>query len=187
MLAIRGRCIQRKQLSTGSRFVAICISGWLIVDLGPLSAGTVTSWGGWRFGRRWRRLWSWLSVSVGARCACSFASPVYPRILWRTILAWTASGRLLLTKHSRVSFYCRVHISMPRNLNTPLLLYSDVGVRWCDRTLGFLCCRSQKAFLGHFRYIQSKPYVGLFQLYLTSLPWHSSRHVANIQEISCCL
>jgi hypothetical protein len=39
--------------------------------------------------------------------------------------------------------------------------------------------------LGHFGHFQGHAHVGLFQLYPTSLPCNSSRHVENLQESSC--
>ena len=138
-------------------------------------------------GQRWRRLWSRLSVSVGRRCACSFASPSCLRILWRAILARKASSCLVLTKHSWVSFHCSLHLFIPRKLNTPLLLLSELGARIFDQEVLFLYCSARKALFGHFRYIQGQAHVGLFQLYPTYLPCHSSRQVENRQEISCCL
>jgi len=148
----------------------IRISSWQIDHLGPLSSGTVTSWGGWRFWQRWHRLWSWLSVSVWGRCTCSFASPSCLQILWFAILARKASSCLVLTTHSRVSFYRSLQLSIPRKLNTPLLLPSVLGARFLHQELRFLYCGARKAFFGHFRHIQGQAHVGLFQLYPTSLP-----------------
>ena len=133
MLAVLGRSIIRKKSSTGKGCMSIRRSGWQIDDLGPLSSGTVTSWGWWHFGRRWRRLSSRLSVSVGGKCACSIASPLCWRILWCDILARKVSGCLVLTMHSRVLFYRSFHHSMPRKLNTPLHLLSDFGTRFLIR------------------------------------------------------
>jgi len=93
---------------------------------------------------------------------------------------------VFLTKHSWVSFNCRLHFCMPRKLNTPLLLFSDFGTRFLDQIFCFHNCSAQKPFFGHFGHIQDQAHVGLFQLYPTSLPCHSSRHVENLQDISCC-
>jgi hypothetical protein len=75
---------------------------------------------------------------------------------------------------------------MPRKLNSSLLLFSDFGARFLNQLLRFLYRRSRKSAFGHFRHIQGKAHVGLFQLYLTSVPRHSRRHVENVQEIMCC-
>jgi len=187
MLAILGRSIERRKFSTGKGCMCIHISGRQIDDLGPLNSGTVTSWGRWCFGQRWRRLWSRLSASVGGRCACSVASPSCLRNFCSAILARKASGHLVLTKHSQVSFYRSLHLLMPRKLNTPLLLLSDIGARSFHPELRFLYCGARIAIFGHFCNIQGQAHVGLFQLYPTSLPCHSSRHVGNLQEIGCCL
>jgi len=51
----------------------------------------------------------------------------------------------------------------------------------------FPSMRHAKAFFGHFGHIQCPAHVALFQLYPTSLPCHSCRHVGNQQDISCYL
>jgi len=140
VLAILGWSIERKEFSTGKGCVWVCISGLQIDHLGPLSCGTDTSCGGWHLGRRWRRLWSRLSESVRGRCACSFGYPSCLRILCHAIWATKASGRLVLTKHGRVSFYRSLHLSKPRRLNTLLLLLSDLGTRLFDQELRFHYC-----------------------------------------------
>jgi hypothetical protein len=75
---------------------------------------------------------------------------------------------------------------MLRKLNTPLLLFSNLGAWFLNEIFRFLYCGVRKAFFGHFGHIQRQAHVGLFQLYLTSLPCHSCRHVETLQEISCC-
>jgi len=165
----------------------IRISGGQIDDFRRLNFRTVTSWGGCRAGQWRSRLWSLLSASVGWRCTCSFASPACLRILCGGILAWEAAGRLVLIKHCRVSSYCSLHLFVPRKLNTPLLLFSDLGGWFLDEIFRFLDCGPRKAFFGHFGHVQGQAHVGLFQLYPTSLPCHSCRHVENLQDISCCI
>jgi len=102
------------------------------------------------------------------------------------ILARKAAGRLVLTKHCQVSLYRSLHLVMPRKLNTPLLLFSDLGAWFLNEIFCFLYCGARKAFFGHFGHIQRQAHVGLFQLYPTSLPFHSCRHVENVHPISCC-
>jgi len=46
--------------------------------------------------------------------------------------------------------------------------------------------RAKSSFFGHCAQIQRQSHVGLFQLYLTSSPCHSCRHVENLQHIRCC-
>jgi len=104
VLAILGRCIKSEPFSSGMRCMWIHISGRQIDGLGTMSSGMVTIWGRWRFGQRWRRLWSRLSALVGWKCAWSFVSQSCLRILCSAIWARKASGRVVLTKHSRVSF-----------------------------------------------------------------------------------
>jgi len=162
----------------------ISISGRQIDDFRWLSTGGVTCWGGWHAGGRWSRLWSPHPAWGGARCTCSFASPACLRILCGSILARKAAGRLVMTKHCRVSLYRSLHLSMPRKLNTPLLLFSDLGTWFLNEIICFLYCGARKAFFGHFGHIQRQAHVGLFQLYPTSLPCHSCRHVENLQDIS---
>jgi len=162
------------------------ISGRHTDDFRWLGSGGVTGWGGWRAWRRWSRLWSPHSASGGGTCTCSFASPACLRSLCSAILARKAAGRLVMTKHCRVSSYCSLHLFMPRKLNTPLLLLSDLGAWFLNEIFRFLNCGAQKAFCGHFGHIQRQAHVRLFQLYPTSLPCHSCRHVENLQDIGQC-
>jgi len=164
----------------------IHISGRQIDHLRRLDFRSVTGWGGWRAGQWWSGLWSPLSASVGWRCTCSFSSAACLRILCGAILAWKAAGRLVLTKHCRVSLYRSLHLFVPRKLNTPLLLMSDLGTWFLNGIFRFLQRGARKGFFGDFGHIQGQVHVGLFQLYPTSLPCHSCRHVENLQDISCC-
>jgi len=175
-----------EKFRTGKGCIRKHISGRQIDDLRRLNSGSVSGWGGWRAGQWWSWLWSPRSASVGWRCTCSFASPACLRILCGAILARRAAGRLVLTKHCRVSLYRSLHLFVPRILNTPLLLFSDLGAWFLNEIFRFLDCGARKAFFGHFGHIQRQAHVGLFQLYPTSLPCHSGRHVENLQDISCC-
>jgi len=126
-------------------------------------------------------------VSVGQRCTCSFdRSPGYFIMCGGAILARKASGRVVLTKHSRVSFHRSLHHCMPRKLKTQILLFSDLSARFLDQTFHLLYCGTQTPFFGHFGNVQGQAHVGLFQLYTTFLPCHSSRHVEHLREICCC-
>jgi len=164
----------------------ICLSGLQNDDVRRLGSGGVTGWGGWCAGPRWSRLWSPHSASGGGRCTCSFASPACLQILCGAILARKAGGQLVMTKHCQVSLYRSLHHLMPRKLNTSLLLFSDLGVWSLNEIFCFLYCGARKAFFGHFGHIQPQAHVGLFQLYPTSSPYDSCRHVENLQEISRC-
>jgi len=121
-------------------FMRIHISGHQIGNFSRLSSGSDTGWGGWHAGRRWSRLWSPISESGWWRCTCSWASPVCLRILCGAIWARKAAGRLVLTNHCRVSLYCSLHLFMPRKLNTPVLLFSDLGVWFLNEIFRFLYC-----------------------------------------------
>jgi len=160
--------------------------GKQIVNLGSLSSRIVADWGGWRSRQRGHRLRSWVSALVGWRCTCSFATPACLWIHCGAILARKASGCVVLTKHSWVSSYRRLLCYMPWRLNTPHLLFLDLGARFLQQILRFLYRSVQKPFFGHFSHIQGQVHVRLFKLYPTSLPCHSSRHVENLEEISCC-
>jgi len=187
MLAILGRCIKSKKFGIGMRCIWIRKSGRQIEDFGKFRAPSVTGLAVCWSGQRWRWLWSWLSASVEWRCTCSFASPACLQMLWGSILARKASGHVILTKHSQVSFNRSLHLFMPRTVITLHLLFSDLGVRFDHQIFCFLYCGAQTPFFGHFCHIQGQAHVSLFQLYPTSLPCHCSRHVKNLQDISCCL
>jgi len=164
----------------------IRISGWQIYPLGMISSGIVTGCGGWHTRQRWRRLGCRLSASVGWRYTCSFASTVCLLNHCGAIFARKASGHVVVTKHSWVSFYRSLHLVMPRKLDTLLLVFSDLDGRFLDQILCFLNCGTERPLFGHVDHIQGQVHIGLFQLYPTSLPCHISRHVENLQEISCC-
>jgi len=102
------------------------------------------------------------------------------------IVARKASGRVVLTKHSRVSFYHSLLLLMPRKLNTQLLLFLDLGARFLEQILRFLSCGAHKPLFSHFGYVPGQVLVELYQVYTISLPCHRSRHDDNLQEISCC-
>jgi len=102
------------------------------------------------------------------------------------LLARKAAVHVVFTNHSQVSFYCSLPHSTPRNTNFSLLLFSDFGTRFLVQVLGLELHSTRKPSFGHFRLIQGLEHVGLYELYLISLPWHNSRHVGNLQEFSCC-
>ena len=130
-------------------------------------------------------------VSCGVRClrrlgwggCVPFRLQCVCRFFCGAIVARRASGHVVSTKHSRVSLYRSLHLLMPSQLNTPLLLFSDLSARFLDEILRFLYCGTRKPFFGHF---QAQAHIGLFQLYTTSLPCHRRRHVEHLQEICCC-
>jgi hypothetical protein len=162
----------------------IRISGRQSDNFRRSSSGGVTGWGGCCARRRWSRLWGPHSASGRGKCTCSFVSPTCLQILCGAILARKAARRLVMMKHSRVSLYRSLHLFMPRKLNTPLLLCSDLGVWFHSEIFCFLHCGARKAFFGHFGHILRQAHVGLFQLYPTSLPCHSCRHVENQKDVS---
>ena len=193
MLAILCNCIDITKFSSGKSCMWIGISSQQIDDFETLSTGSVTCWGWWCSGQSWRqqwsrlwsRLWSQLSASVGPRCTCSPATLACVWMFCGAILPRKASGRVVSTKHSRVSFYRSLHHFTPKDLHTLHHFSSDHSVRFLDRLLRFLHCGARKAFFGHFGHFQGQAHVGLFQLYTTSLPRHHSRYVEHFQEISC--
>jgi len=186
---VLGILIIFERFRTGKSCMRIHISGRKIVDFRRLSSGSVTGWGRWgmwRAGRMLSRLWSPHSASGGWRCTCFLESQACLQILCGAILALKAAGRLVLTKHCRLSLYRSRHLVMPRKLNALLVLFSDLGAWFLNKIFRFLYCGARKAFFGHFGHIQCQAHVGLFHLYPTSLPCHSCRHVDNLQAISCC-
>jgi len=162
------------------------ISGRQVGDFETLTTRSGTSWGWWCSGKRWCQLWSLLSVWVRRRYTCSVASPVCLRISCNAKWARKASRCVAMMKHSRVSFYCSFHRFMARKLNTTFLLFSDLRVRFLDWILYFLYCSPPKPSFGHSCHVQGQAHVGLFQLYMTSLPCHRSSHVEYLPQISCC-
>ena len=168
------------EFPTGKSCIRIRISGGQFDDLRELNSGSVTGWGGRCAGQWWSRLRSRLSALVGWRCTCSFASPACLRILCGAILARKVAGRSVMTKHCRVSLYRSLHLIVPRRLNSPLLLFLDLGAWLLNEVFRFFDCGARNAFFGHFGHMNRQAHVGLSQLYPTSLPCHSCRHVENL-------
>jgi len=162
------------------------ISGRQIDNLGMLCSGIVTGCSGRHAGQLWRWLCSRLSVSVGWRCTYAYASPAWLWMLCSAILAWKASKHVVLMKHCWVSLAHSLHLFMPTKRNPTLHLILDLVARIPNQIFCSLDCGVRKPFFGHFGYIEGQAHVGLFQLYPTSLPSDSSRHVENLHAISCC-
>jgi len=161
-------------------------SGWQGNNLATLSSWSVNGWGRWCSGQWWRQHCSQLSVSVGWRCTRSLASLACRLIVCCGMLERKGSGRVALTKHSWVSFLHILHYFMPRKLNTPLLLFSDLSAMFYDQLLHFLYCGTRKPFFGHFGHVQGQAHVGLLQLYMSLLPSHRSMYVEYLQSMSSC-
>jgi hypothetical protein len=143
-------------------------------------------WGRWRAGWRWSSHWNRLSGSGGWRFTCSLGIAACVGILWGAIVPKKAAGRLVLTKHFRVSSDHRVHLVVARQLNTAHHLFSDLSEWVLNELFCFLYRGAQEAFFGHFGHIQCKAHVGMSQLYQTFLPSRSCRHFENLQDSSCC-
>jgi len=142
------------KLSVGNRSMYIHISGWHTVDFGTLSCLIFTRWHRWHSRQRWHRLsWRW---------PCSVATPACLRILCCAIFARKAAVHLIFMNHSRVSFYCSLHLSMPRKLNSLRFFFLAFGVRLLDQVLCFLYCGPRKPSFGQLGHIQGKAHVGLF-------------------------
>jgi len=183
---VQGILIIVEKFRTRMSCMRIRKSAGQIDDFRRWRSWCVTGWGWWPAGQRWSRLWSPLSASGGWRCTWSIASPECLRTLSGAILARKAAGRLALRKHCWVSSYRSLDLFMPRKLNTPLLPFSDLSAWLLNEIFRFLYCIAREAFFGHFAHIQWQAHIGLFQLYSTSLPCDSCRHVENLQDISCC-
>jgi len=56
----------------------------------------------------------------------------------------------------------------------------------CWLVIAFPQLRRAKPSFGYCGHVQGKMHVGLFKLYPTSLSCHSSWHVENLRDISCC-
>jgi hypothetical protein len=112
-----------------------------------------------------------------------FASPACPQIHYRAILARKASGHMVLTNHSQVSFHCSPYIVMPKKLNTRHGVFSDLSARCLHQVLCFLYCSAQKPSFCYFSHIEGQAHVGLSPLSTASLPCCCSRHVEFLNHI----
>jgi len=158
-LVILGKYIQIDTLSAGKSSMYIHISGWHTVDLGSVSSIIAT---GRRSGWQSRCFWCRLSELVWCRCTCAYALPACLWILCCTIWARKAAVHLIFMNHSRVSFNRSLHISMPKKLKSPLLLFPDFSLRLFDQVLNFLHCGAQISTFGHFNHIHCKAHGARF-------------------------
>jgi len=178
-LVILRICILIEKLSVAKRILYIRTPGWHPFNFITFSSLTVTRWHRWHSGRRCGRFW-W-------RCVGSFVPSACLQIHCCAILAWKAAVCVILINHCQVSFYRSLHLFMPRKLYYSLLLFLDFGARFLDQVLHFAYWGAQQPSFPHFGNIQSKAHVRLFWLYPTSLPRHSTRHVGNLEQSSCCV
>jgi len=136
-LAILAICIKILKLSFEKRSRYIHISRWHTFDFWTFRTLIVTGWCRWHSRQRWRWFWCRLSALAVWMCTHSFAPPVCLRILRCASLAREAAVCLIFTNHSKVSFYCRLHLSSSRKLDSPLPLVSDFGVMFLEQVLCF--------------------------------------------------
>jgi len=155
----------------------IHISGWHTIHGRMFSSIIIARWHRWHSGRRCHLVW-W-------RCTRFLPPQACLQIHCYAVSARKEAIHLIFTNHCWVSFHSCLQLSVPRKLNSSLLLFSDFGTRYLYQKLHFLYCGLRKPSIGHFDYIPGKPHVRLFQLYPPSLPSHSSWHVENLQESSC--
>jgi hypothetical protein len=155
-------------------------------NTGRLPSGGGPGCGGLSASQWWRQLWRPQSMSVRERCPCFVASPAYLQIDCGAMLTRTTAGHVVLTKPCQVSFSLSLHLVMARKFNNPLHLFSDLGTWFLTVSLCFLCCGVPVAFFEYFGHFQHHVHVRLAQLYFSSLPWDSTRHVKIRQDISCC-
>ena len=178
VIAIIGVCIKIEKLRVGKRIMNIHISGWHTFNVGTLSYLIVTSWHTWHSGRGERRF-SW-------RCSHSFAPLACLWILCSAIVSWKAAVHFIFTNDCKGSFYRSLHLSMPRKLNSPLLLFLHLGVGFLHQGLWILYCGARKPLYRHFGHHHRRPHVGLFSLYPTCLPCNGSWDVKSLPEMDCC-
>jgi len=158
----------------------LSVSVLLVPWVGPGGSGAVPGRDGVGSGNRYQ-------------CQTGGGALVFPRIrvclgiLRCATLARKTAVCVVLTNHSRVSFHRSHHLLITRKLNPRVLLFSNFSPLYLDWTLYFVYCGERKPYFCHVGHIQCKSYIGLFQLYPTSLPWYCCRHVASLQEISCSI
>lgn len=70
-------------------------------------------------------------------------------------------------------------------LNSILLLSFDLRTRYLDQGMSFRSCGIWKTAIGYFGHVHVAAHDGLFQLYLTCLCCNWSRHVEDLQQMSC--
>jgi len=171
---------------TGKRCIWIRISDRQIHHLGSLSCWSATRWGGCRVGQRCNLLWSRLTTSVRLRCPCSYVCPPSQQILSGAIWAGRTAAPVCFDEALPGVFLSQPTPRYAKETQHPasaLLAHRAVDYEWF---MPFLQCAVQKAIFGHFVHIQRQAHDWLFTVYTTYLPCYTSRHVKNLQDISCC-
>jgi hypothetical protein len=154
MHAIFGIQITIENSSTGKHSIYIHKLGYHTFRYGAL---LFISCRRWHSGTRLRLSW-W-------RCTCAFAPPA---CLWScccAIFTTMAAIHVIFANHCRVAFDHSLHLVIPGNLKTLLLLFLDCSVTFIDWLLCFLYCCTQIPSYGHFGHIPGETHVGLFKLY----------------------
>jgi len=86
----------------------------------------------------------------------------------------------------RVSLYRSLHLCMPRKLNTPLLLFSDLGAWFLNEIFRFLYCGARKAFLAILAIFNGRRMSDCSSCTRPPCLAIVARHVENLQDISQC-
>ena len=154
MLGILGICIKIEKLSFGKRVMEFPISRWHVIDFGTLSSHIRTSWHRWCSRRSLCWLW-WMWTGA-------FAALVCMQVLCCAMLTRKTASSLIFTNNCQVSVQFSLHLSMPRKLNSPIVLCLDFGESILDHITCFLYCCLWKLSCGHFGHILHKAHVGLF-------------------------
>ena len=154
--------VRLKTLSAGKKTIYIHISGWHTFNFGCERSLIGTRWHRWHSIWMWHRFWCWLSELLWWRCTHAFAPPAGLNSLYCEILARKAAIRLMVPRHTRVSFHRSFHICVPQKLNPLHPLFSDFSPTFLDQVLRFLYSRVRKPSYGHFGHIQCKAHTRQF-------------------------
>jgi len=132
-------------------------------------------------------MWYQISKSIWWRSTGNHVQPVCLQVLSCTICPRKAGIQSIRPKHSPVCVHRSLHILLYSIFISSCCHFSDLSMRCLDQVLSFLHCGASNPFFGTFLHIEIKAHGRVFQLYQTSLPCHSCRHVENLQEISYCI
>jgi len=117
-------------------------------------------------------------IALRLQHICGFFVVPFCQVRHPSMWFWCSVARCLSI--AAFSFLCPGNTT-PRFFSSQSFM-GGFWIRYCVATIA----APENSPSAIFAIFKRGAHVGLFQLYATSLPCHSRRHVENIQEFSCC-
>jgi len=108
----------------------------------------------WRRGHRWQSGQRW--CRFGWRCTGVFAPPTCLPILCHAILASEAAVGKIFMNRCQVSFFRGLHLCLPWNCKTAVVICSKFSVSILDEVLHFPKCGARKPSFGYLALFEAR-------------------------------